>query len=158
MPRPASGAVVERQRKRGRVFALRFRAAGERQFETLGSEDEGWTSSRAEEELKNRLAQVRLGVWQPPRQEPVPIVDEAEPIFWEFARGWLERREHEVDARTVEHWEWALNTHLREPFGRMVLSAIDVQTVDAFKAAKVRERHTLDEKRRKGEKVTERRR
>jgi hypothetical protein len=35
MARKATGQVVERKRKRGRVFGLRFRAGGERQFVTL---------------------------------------------------------------------------------------------------------------------------
>jgi hypothetical protein len=35
MARKATGQVVERKRKRGRVFALRFRAGGERQYVTL---------------------------------------------------------------------------------------------------------------------------
>ena len=43
MARPASGQVVIRQGKQGKTFALRFRAYGERQYVTLGSDTEGWT-------------------------------------------------------------------------------------------------------------------
>ena len=78
------------------------------------------------------------------------------PIFWEFARTWLERREHEVDERTVEHWEWALNSHLRDFFGRCRLSEITPQMVDDFKAGKVRDRARIEMARKKGEMVTER--
>ena len=41
--RKPTGSVVERTNKRGKVFALRFRAYGEREYETLGSEADGWT-------------------------------------------------------------------------------------------------------------------
>ena len=55
MPRPASGAVVELQRNRGRVFALRFRAYGQRQDVMLTTA----TRREAEAELANILADVR---------------------------------------------------------------------------------------------------
>jgi hypothetical protein len=37
MARQATGSVVEKRRKSGTVFALRFQALGERQYLTLGS-------------------------------------------------------------------------------------------------------------------------
>ena len=37
MPRKATGQVIERDGKRGRTYALRFRAYGERRFLTLGT-------------------------------------------------------------------------------------------------------------------------
>jgi hypothetical protein len=39
-------------------------------------------------------------------------VEEAEPTFHRLASEWIERRRHEVDGRTVEHWRWALSGHL----------------------------------------------
>jgi hypothetical protein len=42
MSRPATGQVIERRGKRGRTFALRFRAYGRRQYLTLGTAEEGW--------------------------------------------------------------------------------------------------------------------
>ena len=71
------------------------------------------------------------------------MVPAAEPSFWDFAREWLERREHEVEGRTVEHWEWALNSHLRDYFGRKLLSEITAATVDSYKSAKLREERPL---------------
>jgi hypothetical protein len=41
MARKATGQVVDRKRKRGRYFALRFSAYGERHYATLGSAAEG---------------------------------------------------------------------------------------------------------------------
>jgi integrase len=66
MARPATGAVVEREGKRGRVFALRFRALGKRRFMTLDVA----TREQAEEELANVLADVRRGIWRLPAPDP----------------------------------------------------------------------------------------
>jgi hypothetical protein len=74
MARPATGTVLERQRARGTVYALRFRVDGRRVFETLGTEPEGWTHERAQEALKDRLAQARLGLYQAP-SAPVRTVE-----------------------------------------------------------------------------------
>jgi hypothetical protein len=67
MARPATGTVATRKRANGETrYALRFRVNGERVFETLGTDAEGWTPQRAEEVLKDRLAEVRLGTYVPP--------------------------------------------------------------------------------------------
>ena len=50
------GGVLVRERKPGRVYALRFRAYGERQYLTLGYEHEDWNHERANVELQNVLA------------------------------------------------------------------------------------------------------
>lgn len=71
MARKATGQVVEREGKRGRTYALRFRAYGQRQYVTLGTAEEGWTRRKAELELENVLADVRRGIWRPPEPEPV---------------------------------------------------------------------------------------
>ena len=55
MARPATGQVVERNGKRGRTFALRFTAYGERQYVTLGLQADGWTRAKAEQELADTL-------------------------------------------------------------------------------------------------------
>ena len=64
MPRPATGQIVVERRASGTTYALRFRADGKRRYETLGTAAEGWTPARAEEELQNRMADVRRGRWQ----------------------------------------------------------------------------------------------
>ncbi len=134
------GQVVERRRKVGRTYALRFYAYGERRYLTLGTAAEGWSRSRAEEELANVLADVRRGIWKPPeparsRIEPVP-----EPTFHEFASEWLEARRHELAPRTIEDYELALTHHLLPFFAAHRLSEITAQEVDRYKALKVRER------------------
>ncbi len=97
MARAASGQVLEREGKRGRTFALRFRAYGQRQYVTLGTAEDGWTRARAEEELQNVLADVRRGIWRPP--EPVVEAPRAEPTFHEFASQWFAAREPELAER-----------------------------------------------------------
>lgn len=66
--RRSEGEVIERDWKRGRGFALRFRAYGERRYLTLGFEADGWTWDKADEELQNILADVRRGIWVPPQK------------------------------------------------------------------------------------------
>ena len=63
------GGVLVRKRKLGRVYALRFRAYGERRYLTLGFEHEGWDLAKAEVELQNVLADVRRGLWVPPKKK-----------------------------------------------------------------------------------------
>src|SRR3954447_815451 len=102
MPRPATGQVVERQTARGRVYALRFRAYGKRQYVTLGASEAGWERRRAEEELQNVLADERRGIWQDPTPAPAvpPVTD---PTFHEFASDWFAEYEREgLAASTVE--------------------------------------------------------
>src|SRR5881398_2840509 len=64
----AKGEVVVREWRAGRGYALRFSAYGRRRYVTLGLECEDWTSERAQEELENVLADVRRGLWVPPRR------------------------------------------------------------------------------------------
>jgi integrase len=138
MPRPATGQVVDYRTKHGRVFALRFRAYGKRRWVTLGAADDGWTFARADEELRNVLADVRRGIWRAPEPEPVEEPRE-EPTFHEFATEWLDSRRAELRPRTIEDYEWALTHHLLPYFARMRLSAITVRDVDRYRTEKLRE-------------------
>jgi integrase len=139
MARKATGQVVEVDGATGRSFALRFRAYGKRRYLTLGAAANGWTQTKAAEELANVLADVRRGIWKPDERsthrEPP-----AEPTFHEFASEWLESRRHEFAARTVEDYTLALSHHLLPFFKDHRLSEITAQEVDRYKAAKVRER------------------
>jgi integrase len=136
MARRATGQVVVREGKRGRVYALRFRAYGRREYLTL----DVTTQQQAEEELANVLADVRRGIWRPPRREATIREHEPEPTFHQFASEWLEgRREEGLGKRTLEDYEWALSYHLLPFFKDHRLSAITVREVDRYKVAKARE-------------------
>ncbi|HMJ02272.1 MAG TPA: site-specific integrase [Conexibacter sp.] len=145
MPRKPTGQVIERDRKRGRTFAVRFRAYGERHLVTLGTVDEGWTRPRAEQELENILADVRRGIWQPPHPD---VVDAApaprDPTFHEFASEWFEGVELGLKPRTRVDYRWRLSNHLLPYFAGHRLSAITVEEVDRYRRAKERERAVLE--------------
>src|SRR4030088_2250150 len=92
----AQGRVVERDGQRGTTVAIRFIAGDKRRFQTLGTMEQGWTRARAHAELQNVLADVRRGIWTPPKptQEPVREVDQ-DPTFHEFASEWFDARKGE---------------------------------------------------------------
>ena len=136
------GGVLVRKRKLGRVYALRFRAYGERQYLTLGFEHEGWDLEKAEVELQNVLADVRRGLWVPPKKKRRGARERAErgdvQPFSTFAVDLTESREGQVSEATTKHEKWAL-AHLVPFFGDWTLEEIDVEEVDAYRAFKVKE-------------------
>lgn len=137
MARPPTGQVIERHGKNGRAFAIRYRVPGYgRVQETLGTAPE-WDRMKAEGVLEDRRAQIRVGVWEPPRKTPPPVVASEVPTFWAFAENWYRRHAIEVGERTREHWLWALDGHLREAFGRYRLNEITSEQVDTYRARKL---------------------
>jgi hypothetical protein len=151
MARAPTGQVLEREGKRGKTFAPRFRASGTRQYLTLGTADAGWTRQRAEEELAKVLADVRRGIWRPVEPAPPVGLPATEPTFHEFASEWLEGRRPELRPRTIEALEWALSGHLLPFFKSHRPSQITVAEVDRYRTAKVRESADLRSRRERGE-------
>jgi integrase len=140
MARNPTGQVLEVESKRGRTFALRFRAYGQRRYLTLGTTEEGWDRRRAEEELANVLADVRRGIWRP--SEPVRTDADfgSEIRFHEFASEWLEAVSHEgLKANTIAEYRWELCNHLLPAFAGHRLAEITIAEVDRYRQAKVRE-------------------
>lgn len=136
----SQGQVVERRWKSGRGYALRFMAYGERRYLSLGLESEGWSRSRAEEELQNVLADVRRGIWVPPSRG-APRREEAAgeaPLFGPFANQLLDSRRAQVGEQTLQAEEWALS-HLLPYFADWPLPAIDARAVDEYRDFKVTE-------------------
>ncbi len=138
MARKATGQVMIRERKDGRVYALRFRANGERQYLTLGTEAEGWDELRAQKQLDVELAKVKAGVWRPHRPEaaPAPVAD---PTFHEFASEWWAAKRPEVRPNTRIDYEWQITAHLLPFFAKHHLSQITVAEVDRYRRHKVAE-------------------
>lgn len=136
MPRKAIGGVVEP--KRGRAWAIRFRAYGKRRYVALGTSDEGWTQEKAEKTLGHVLADVERGIWKP--EAPPPDQGPAtEPTFHEFASEWFEGVAPELRERTRIDYQWRLSNHLLPYFAKHRLSAITVEEVDRYRREKVRE-------------------
>jgi integrase len=152
MARPPTGQVLERRSKRGRTFALRFRAYGQRHYTTTTAA----SRAEAEAELRHVLADVERGIWRPPVAQE-PEVPKEEPTFHVFASEWIAARELEgLAAKTITDLRWSLSNHLLPHFASFRISGITPQEIDRYKVAKVRERHELEEARARGEKVRER--
>lgn len=145
MVKGSAGQVLERRRKGGTIFALRFRAYGERHYLTLGGEAEGWTRGRAEDELRRILADAELGLWVSPlrRSRPgrAPGPQSAVPDFGPFATALISSREGQVAAGTFEYLRWGL-AHLMPSFASWNLREIDIEAVDLYREHKVRESDT----------------
>jgi integrase len=139
MARKATGQVIAPNGKSQRSWAIRFPAYGKRRFETLGRPEDGWNRRRAEEELENRLADVRRGIWRPEEPASKPETPRATPTFHEFASEWLRNREPELRPKSIASYRWQLTNHLLPAFAPMRLDAIGPEDVDRFKAAKLRE-------------------
>ena len=135
----ATGEVLERRRDGSVVYALRFRAYGKRRYLTLGTKAEGWSHTRANEELQNVLADVRRGLWRPPVARFEATLEE-DRTFHEFASEWFEAMRNEGLARnTLLDYEWQLTHHLLPFFARHSLSEITIAEVDRYRQLKVRE-------------------
>jgi integrase len=138
MARKATGQVIVRQGKRGRSYALRFRAYGRRHYLTLGNDAQGWDRWRAEVELENVLADARRGIWKPQERleavEPTP-----EPTFHEFASEWIEAVAPALAEKSRTRYRWQLTHHLLPFFAEHRLSQITVAEVDHYRDLKVRE-------------------
>ena len=133
MARPATGQVLERRGKRSTTYAIRFTLpSGERRQIRLGSEADGWSHRRAEEELHAVLADLRRGR---PNDLAAPSGQRPDPLFAEFAHEWFERVRGELAPKTVIDYEWQLVRHLLPYFGAMPLSAITAQEVDRYRRA-----------------------
>jgi integrase len=144
MARKATGSVVERRTQEGIVYALRFRALGQRRYVTLGTAAEGYTRKRAEDELERTMAQVRLGIWRPDDEaaaDPKPA-ELRDPTFHEYASEWfeLERYRKGWAAKTITGYTYHLSHQLLPFFGPKRLSEITPKMIDTYTAAMRRAR------------------
>lgn len=134
MSRKASGSVIPPKSK-GRSWAIRFTAYGERHFVTLDPDRE-WDRKSAEEELANVLADVRRDIWRPESARRASAPSDA-PTFQEFASEWLAPQEGRVSDGTFRQYRRTLTVHLLPHFGDMHLDEIKVQDVDRYRDAMV---------------------
>jgi integrase len=121
----------------GYTYALRFTAYGKRRYVTLGRPADGWSEAKAQTALRDVLADVRRGIWEP----NAPHAPEAtqEPTFHEFASAWLASVSKQLRLGTVLDYENQLRVHLLPFFRDHLLSQITVAEVDRYREAKVSE-------------------
>lgn len=138
-----SGQLLERKWRSGRTYVVRVHAYGRRHYLTLGSTQDGWTRRRAEAELQNIQADIRRGIWTPPRParartvKPIAAPDAKTVTFHEFASRWLAGRRNEISPRTYEMYKLALTHHLLPYFAHHGLDEITIEIVDAYCRHKV---------------------
>jgi hypothetical protein len=90
---------------------------------SLGRPEDGWTRQRAGAELENVLADVRRGIWQPHKPDPVAAPAESQ-TFHLFASEWFERHRPERRENTAGDYLWALSHHLLPFFKDHALAQI----------------------------------
>lgn len=120
-------------------------------YETLGTDAEGWDRARAQEALGDRLAEVRLGTYVPPRPAIRTAQEGAAPTFHEFASQWFAQVEPELRESTGDAIRWRLSFVLLPFWQHHRLSDITIAEVDRYRAAKVQERDLLRAARAAGE-------
>jgi hypothetical protein len=158
MARPATGNVVTRELANGGTrYGIRFRAQGERIYETLGTDAEGWDRKRAQNALDDRLAEVRLGTYIAPHRGGTVPQDAAVPTFHQFASAWYAQVKPELRESTADAIHWRLSYVLLPFFQHHRLSDITIAEVDRYRAAKVHERDQLRAAKERGEEIDRRR-
>jgi len=143
MGRTARGSVIEDRRQRDTTFAVRFTVNGNKQYQRCGKRSEGWDRAKAQRALDDTMAEVRLGIWQPPAvelEEPREV-----PTFWAFATDWFAKQSAEggrygggLTEAGQDDLKWRLNKHLRHAFGSKRLDEISVEDVDRYRFTKSR--------------------
>jgi integrase len=119
--------VVVRDGKRGRTFSIRyFDATGTRQFETLGTEAEGWTPKKAADERKRReVAVMDKGFKAPDRKTR----------FAEYAETWHENyrgKKGALKRSTRAGYKTVIDVHLTPEFGTLTLAEISKQRIEQY--------------------------
>lgn len=124
-----AGSVIRYQGSLGAVLRLRYRDAdGERVIETLGREADGWSASKAEEELRSRLVDVK----RERRRKLKPAT------FDEFAEQWYGTYPDlkGLKRSTRRSYRQLLDLHLLPAFGELRLELLDLDRLDRYMAAK----------------------
>jgi integrase len=141
MERRLRGQIRTHERKDGQVtFSVRVRAYGRREVVTLGTDTDGWTLCKAERALDRILAEIQVGVWQPPSMSGSLGEDQT---FHAFASRWWAARRVELRPTTRADYEWRLCKHLLPFFADVQVSAITIALVDEYRNQKVIERERI---------------
>ncbi len=138
-----TGEVIERDRQGGRVFALRFRAYGQRHFVTLGGAADGWTRAegrgRAAPRPRRRRARACGRRTSSARGRSAGLARRST----SSPRSGSRRAEPSCARATIADYTWQLSNHLLPFFHRHRLPQITVAEVDRYRDFKVREQRPL---------------
>ncbi len=110
-----------------RTWSMRLRWRGTRLNVRLGNELEGWSRALAELTLRQTLAQIEAGIWQP----PIPDIpdDERDPTFHEFATVWFDRHVVGLDDSTKSSYSLLLSRYILPEFKDHRLTQITYESV-----------------------------
>jgi Phage integrase, N-terminal SAM-like domain len=126
-----TGSVERHQGKRGAVWRIRYRdATGRRVRETLGPEAVGWTKTRAEDALRERLVAVKRD--RHTKLRPV--------TFEVFAREWLATYPdlRGLKRSTRSGYTTLIERHLIPAFGPLALDAIEAGQIERYVTQRLR--------------------
>jgi hypothetical protein len=135
MPRPATGEIIEYRTRRGEVTrTLRFQVNGRAERKPL----DAVSREDAERELSYVLADVARGTYEPARTPPPSPKAGGVPGFHDFADEWWELKRTEISEGTQGDYQRRLEVHLIPHFGETPLDQIRVDSIDGYKAEKLR--------------------
>src|SRR3954451_2692892 len=149
--RPRTGQLDIRETDRGKGFAARIRFNGERIRVRFGGDWEGWTETRAADELDYIVKQIERGEWIPPVDEQ-PTVSQLRDLttFQVFASMFLAKQEARIEGGRESSTFRQLNYRLEiavDHIGHLALDAISESVIDDMVLALLEERRRIDDAR-----------
>ena len=142
MSRQATGQLTHWKRADGTTaWGCRFRHAGKRRHELLGSTLDGMTARKARTALADLMAAVRAGRYVSPEDRVAEPAPREVPDFHHFATDWFDRLCEEggrngdgLSERSVADLrDWRLREHVLPFFADYRLDEIGVEDVDRFR-------------------------
>src|SRR3954468_13283034 len=157
--RPRTGQGDIRETDRGKVFAARIRFNGERIRVRFGGDWEGWTETRAADELDYIVKQIERGEWIPPVDEQPPVSQLRDlTTFQVFASMFLAKQEARIEggreSSTFRQLKYRLEIAV-DHIGHLALEAISESVIDDMVLALLEERRRIDEARAAGKPIYE---
>jgi hypothetical protein len=83
---------------------------------------------------------IYAGKWTP---APKARTRDKDPTFHEFSTRWLDGRRGELRQATIDDYSWRLSSHLLPLLADRRVSTFDVEVIDSYRIAKVRERERI---------------
>src|SRR5262245_42635296 len=129
--RHGAAAVARKARNGVTTFSLKYiDAGGERVWERLGTDADGWTRAKARNELEQRLVDVRRDGYRRP----------ADLTFGDVAADWLATypTTKQLKRTTRTGYATIVNRHLVPHLGDVPINRLDVNALDRYVAARLK--------------------